>query len=64
MQNRVMTWRAALLGGGGILAVFGSQRIEFAGAGPLGCITAAFVASCGWKAETVDHANNVMYMPI
>jgi hypothetical protein len=54
LQPKAVTWRAALVGGGGILAVLGSQRVGFDGAGPLGCITAAFIASCGWRAENSE----------
>jgi hypothetical protein len=39
---------------GGILAVLGSEKIGFGGAGPLGLIVAAFVASCGWRTESAD----------
>jgi len=31
--------------------IFGSEALGFAGAGPLGCVTAAFVASRGWRAQ-------------
>jgi hypothetical protein len=50
-----------MLFGGGLIAVLGSESIGYGGAGPLGCITAAFV-SCyfwskqGWEVEDVsDH---------
>jgi hypothetical protein len=50
-----------MLFGGGLIAVLGSDSIGYGGAGPLGCITAAFV-SCyfwskqGWEVEDVsDH---------
>lgn len=48
-----------MLLGGGLIAVFGSDVIGFGGAGPLGCVTAAFV-SCvcwtqqGWNIEDVS----------
>ncbi|KAF4525946.1 hypothetical protein B566_EDAN000737 [Ephemera danica] len=45
------SWRALLVAAGGVMAVLGSQSIGFDGAGPLGCITAAFVAACGWRAQ-------------
>ncbi|GFG39584.1 hypothetical protein Cfor_01014 [Coptotermes formosanus] len=43
--------RAFLIGGGGLLAVLGSSLVGYSGAGPLGCIVAAFVASYGWKLQ-------------
>lgn len=48
-----------MLFGGGLIAVLGSESIGYGGAGPLGCITAAFV-SCyfwskqGWEIEDVS----------
>ncbi|XP_049949549.1 sodium/hydrogen exchanger 9B2-like [Schistocerca serialis cubense] len=47
----VVYYRAAMVAGGGIFAVFGSQILGYDGAGALACITAAFVACCGWKAQ-------------
>lgn len=41
--------RAFLIGGGGLFAVLGSSLVGYSGAGPLGCIVAAFVACSGWK---------------
>jgi hypothetical protein len=43
--------RAFLIGGGGLFAVLGSSIVGYSGAGPLGCIVAAFVASYGWKLQ-------------
>ncbi|CAL4132435.1 unnamed protein product [Meganyctiphanes norvegica] len=42
----------------GILAVFGSTKIGFGGAGALGCLTMAFVAGCGWRAQGLSDAQN------
>lgn len=53
-----------MLLGGGLLAVFGSERIELGGAGPLGVVAAAFV-SCyfwekqGWEVEDVSNCTNI-----
>ncbi|XP_065346105.1 sodium/hydrogen exchanger 9B2-like isoform X2 [Cloeon dipterum] len=47
-ESNIKIWRILLLLGGGILSVLGSERIGFGGAGPLGLIVAAFVASSGW----------------
>jgi hypothetical protein len=40
--------------GGGVLAVLGSEKIHYGGAGPLGLIVAAFIASCGWHANSAN----------
>lgn len=37
-----------MLLGGGALAVFGSEKIGFEGAGPLGVVFAAFVSNYYW----------------
>ncbi|XP_063231962.1 sodium/hydrogen exchanger 9B2-like isoform X2 [Bacillus rossius redtenbacheri] len=42
--------RTVLLACGGLLAVLGAEAVGFDGAGPLGCITAAFVSCGGWRA--------------
>ncbi|KAF6215493.1 hypothetical protein GE061_010247 [Apolygus lucorum] len=41
--------RTILLGAGSLGAVLGSEKIHYGGAGPLACITSAFVASFAWK---------------
>ncbi|XP_069698459.1 sodium/hydrogen exchanger 9B2-like [Periplaneta americana] len=43
--------RTFLIGGGGLFAVLGSSLANYAGAGPLACIVAAFVACYGWKSQ-------------
>lgn len=48
-DQSVTTMRACLLGGGGFLAVTGSQWYGYPGAGPLACIISSFVAGTGWK---------------
>lgn len=50
--------RILLLGFGCILSALGSDAIGYGGAGSLGCIVAAFVASLGWRNEGWD--NKVM----
>lgn len=44
----VVPLRTLVLFGGGLLAVFGSDRIGFEGAGPLGVVFAAFVSNYFW----------------
>jgi len=51
LQRFLVILRTLLLGGGGLLLLFGSDAVGFAGAGPLGCVIAAFVASSGWRAQ-------------
>lgn len=49
LQPFLVILRTLLLGGGGLLLLFGSEAVGFVGAGPLGCVTAAFVANRGWR---------------
>jgi hypothetical protein len=51
LQRFLVTLRTLLLGGGGLLLLFGSAAFGLAGAGPLGCVIAAFVANRGWRAQ-------------
>jgi hypothetical protein len=58
-QPFVVPLRVLMLFGGGLIAVFGSEHIGYGGAGPLGCITAAFVSGFvwtkqGWEVEDVS----------
>nr|CAD7429438.1 unnamed protein product [Timema monikensis] len=57
-QPWVVGSRTILIGGGGLMAVLGSEAISFDGAGPLGCIVAAFVASCGWRNQGWSEEHN------
>jgi hypothetical protein len=58
-QPFVVPLRVLMLCGGGLIAVLGSEHIGFGGAGPLGCIIAAFF-SCyfwmeqGWEVQDVS----------
>uniref|UniRef100_A0A8D8SMU6 Sodium/hydrogen exchanger 9B1 n=1 Tax=Cacopsylla melanoneura TaxID=428564 RepID=A0A8D8SMU6_9HEMI len=47
----VVSKRSILLGGVCTLAVLGSQVIDKAGAGPLGCVITAFMAGVCWKMQ-------------
>ncbi|KAK5646398.1 hypothetical protein RI129_004862 [Pyrocoelia pectoralis] len=44
----VVPLRIMMLLSGGLIAVFGSELIGYEGAGPLGCVAAAFVCLCFW----------------
>ncbi|XP_035227217.1 sodium/hydrogen exchanger 9B2-like [Stegodyphus dumicola] len=51
---------------GGLSAMFLSKAFEFAGAGPLACLTLAFVASIGWKKDpeqfnTLERSTGVLW---
>lgn len=50
-QKYLITLRTLLLGLGSVLASLGSDAIGYGGAGALGCIVAAFVASFGWRKQ-------------
>ncbi|PSN35039.1 Sodium/hydrogen exchanger 9B2 [Blattella germanica] len=54
----VVILRSILLGGGGVLVLFGTEAIGYDGAGPLGCVVAAFVASHGWRKQGYTDDNN------
>lgn len=47
-DSYVIPIRTLMLLGGGALAVFGSEKIGFEGAGPLGVVFAAFVSNYYW----------------
>ncbi|KAK9510603.1 hypothetical protein O3M35_005349 [Rhynocoris fuscipes] len=47
----VVSKRTAMVGIGSLVAVLGSIQIDFSGAGPLACITGAFVAALCWKIQ-------------
>lgn len=49
-----MTLRTLTLGSGCVLSAIGSDAIGYGGAGALGCIVAAFVASLGWRKQGWD----------
>ena len=50
-QRHVVLYRTVLLFGFGLMATFGSSKLDFPGAGPLGCLTMAFVAAFKWRKE-------------
>ncbi|XP_049855508.1 sodium/hydrogen exchanger 9B2-like [Schistocerca gregaria] len=54
----VVPLRVLMLLGGGLLAVFGSEAVGFDGAGPLGCVAAAFVSCASWTSQGVDVEDN------
>lgn len=47
----LVTLRTLVIGFGSILASVGSQAVGYGGAGTLGCIVGAFVASLGWRKQ-------------
>ncbi|KAL0273603.1 UNVERIFIED_CONTAM: hypothetical protein PYX00_006236 [Menopon gallinae] len=54
----VIPLRILLLFGGGLISVFGSEEIGFGGAGPLGCVTLAFVSFLFWGKQGWDVEDN------
>ncbi|XP_050506843.1 sodium/hydrogen exchanger 9B2 isoform X2 [Diabrotica virgifera virgifera] len=54
----VVPLRVLLLLVGGMIAVFGSEMIGLGGAGPLGCVTAAFASICFWTKQGWDIEDN------
>ena len=48
-QDNSLVFRALILFGGGIFAVFGSNAAKLPGAGALGCLTLSFTAALGWR---------------
>ena len=41
--------------GAGLMATFGSTAVHLSGAGPLGCLTIAFIAGFRWRKEVKDN---------
>ncbi|XP_067006988.2 sodium/hydrogen exchanger 9B2 isoform X2 [Anabrus simplex] len=58
LDTHVSELRTLVVGGGGFLAVLGSDAIGFDGAGPLGCILAAFVACQAWRQQGWSDSQN------
>jgi hypothetical protein len=50
-QTNKMFYRSLLLFAAGLMATFGSDTVHLPGAGPLGCLTLAFVAAFRWRKE-------------
>ncbi|KAK9879223.1 hypothetical protein WA026_004068 [Henosepilachna vigintioctopunctata] len=50
--------RILLLLGGGMIALFGSEYLGYGGAGPLGCVAAAFTAIYFWTKQGWDIEDN------
>ena len=50
-QKLKLTFRVLLLVAAGITAQLGSKRLHFEGAGAIGCLTVAFVATLHWRRE-------------
>lgn len=47
----VVLKRSVMVGGGGLCAILGAPEANFPSAGPLACVTIAFVASVCWKTQ-------------
>ena len=51
MSWLIYLYRTFLLLGFGLVATFSSSKLEFPGAGPLGCLTMTIVAALRWRKE-------------
>jgi len=49
-------YRVCLLGGGSLVALFGSNLIDFPGSGALAVLVMGFVAGVGWRGDTGSNA--------
>ncbi|XP_063699645.1 sodium/hydrogen exchanger 9B2 [Culicoides brevitarsis] len=54
----VVPIRTLMLFGGGLLAIYGSEELHYEGAGPLGCVFAAFTSSYFWCRQGWDLEDN------
>ncbi|KAL5018377.1 hypothetical protein ScPMuIL_004099 [Solemya velum] len=54
-SEHVVLFRSLLLLGGGLMATFGSSAVNLSGAGPLGCLSMAFVAAFRWRKQKGSH---------
>ncbi|XP_018326683.1 sodium/hydrogen exchanger 9B2 isoform X2 [Agrilus planipennis] len=54
----VVPLRIIMLLSGGLIAVMGSEVIGYSGAGPLGCVAAAFVSLCFWTKQGWEVEDN------
>ncbi|XP_073987063.1 na[+]/H[+] hydrogen antiporter 1 isoform X2 [Rhodnius prolixus] len=54
----VVPLRILMLLGGGLIAVLGSELVGLGGAGPLGCIAAAFLSCYAWSKQGWDVEDN------
>lgn len=59
-----MFYRSLLLFSAGMMATFGSDVVHLPGAGPLGCLTLAFVAAFRWRKEREDGQPVRMPVPL
>ncbi|XP_013384872.1 uncharacterized protein LOC106154881 [Lingula anatina] len=58
-HRKQVSFRTFLVTSGGLFALFGSGAAKFPGAGALGCLTMAFVASLGWRRQGWTSSNPV-----
>ncbi|XP_022110706.1 sodium/hydrogen exchanger 9B2-like [Acanthaster planci] len=61
-QKSFVMRRTFLLFGGGLFVIFGSAAVKFSGAGPLGCLTMAFVAGYGWRKSKEPVVKNIDFL--
>ncbi|KAK3091769.1 hypothetical protein FSP39_022505 [Pinctada imbricata] len=59
-SNNLVFYRSLLLFAGGLMATFGSTAVHLSGAGPLGCLTVAFVAAYKWRKQRKEGEPDAM----
>jgi len=55
LQDNLVFFRGLMILGAGLMATFGSTAVHLSGAGPLGCLTIAFIAGFRWRKEVKDN---------
>ncbi|XP_067670981.1 sodium/hydrogen exchanger 9B2-like isoform X2 [Haliotis asinina] len=57
-SKNLVLFRSVMLVGFGLMAIFLSTYLKWAGSGPLGCLTLAFVAALKWRKEFKEGEQN------
>jgi hypothetical protein len=57
VQKHLILFRSSLLVGFGLFSIFGANRADWSGAGPLAVLTLAFVAAYRWRHEYKNGLN-------
>ncbi|XP_064597342.1 sodium/hydrogen exchanger 9B2-like [Liolophura sinensis] len=59
-KTRNKRWfRFGLLFIGGLVFMFGGEKADFPSAGPIGCLTLAFVAAYRWRIDNIEEAEDM-----
>lgn len=57
--DNLVFFRGLMILGAGLMATFGSTAVHLSGAGPLGCLTIAFIAGFRWRKEVKDNKDSI-----